>query len=185
MIKYPLFSCNYLIHNEAKTVAIIWSRRPFQSPARSYTQSSARAVSQLADLIDWGRLNQEFGDFFVAEKGAPALSMRLIAGLHYLKHTFALSDEQVVARRVENAYWQYFCGEEYFQYDVPCHPTSLTKWRNRIGEAGCERLLSMTIQAGLESKTVKQNHLKSVAVDSTVQEKAITFPTDGKLYERC
>jgi len=61
----------------------------------------------------------------------------------------------------------------------------LTKWRNRIGEAGCEWLLSMTIQAGVDTKTVNPNDFQSVTVDSTVQEKAVTYPTDGKLYERC
>jgi IS5 family transposase len=137
---------------------------------------------QLGGLINWSKLEQEFGQFFEPEKGAPALPTRLIAGLHYLKHAFALSDEEVVKRWIENPYWQYFCGEEYFQHQFPCHPTSLTKWRNRIGEVGCEWMLAVTIQAGVDSKTVKRNHFKSVTVDSTVQEKAITYPTDGKLY---
>jgi IS5 family transposase len=140
---------------------------------------------RLADLIDWPLLDQELGHYFVAETGAPALPTRLIAGLHYLKHAFALSDEAVVACWVENPYWQYFCGETFFRHELPCHPTSLTKWRQRIGEAGCEWLLSLTIQAGVASQTVKPNHFKSVTVDSTVQEKAVTYPTDGKLYERC
>lgn len=140
---------------------------------------------QLGGLINWPKLDQEFGQFFEPEKGAPALPTRLVAGLHYLKHAFALSDEEVVKRWVENPYWQYFCGEEYFQHQVPCHPTSLTKWRNRIGEVGCEWMLAVTIQAGVESKAVKRTHFKSVTVDSTVQEKAVTYPTDGKLYERC
>ena len=140
---------------------------------------------QLAQLIDWQTLDDEFGAFFTEKQGAPALPTRLIAGLHYLKHAFARSDEAVVAQWLENPYWQYFCGEEYFQHRMPCHPTSLTHWRKRIGEAGCEWMLSVTIQAGVDSKTVKPSHFKSVTVDSTVQEKAITYPTDGKLYERC
>jgi len=140
---------------------------------------------QLAHLIDWQTLDDAFGEFFTEKQGAPALPTRLIAGLHYLKHAFARSDEAVVAQWLENPYWQYFCGEEYFQHQMPCHPTSLTHWRKRIGEAGCEWMLSVTIQAGVDSKTVKPSHFKSVTVDSTVQEKAITYPTDGKLYEHC
>lgn len=140
---------------------------------------------QLANLIDWQKLDQEFGTFFSPSTGAPALPTRLIAGLHYLKHAFGLSDEAVVERWVENPYWQYLCGEEFFRHTLPCHPTSLTKWRNRIGEEGCEWMLSVTIQAGVDSDTVKRSHFQSVTVDTTVQEKAITYPTDGKLYERC
>jgi IS5 family transposase len=140
---------------------------------------------QLADLIDWQKLDQEFGTFFSPSTGAPALPTRLIAGLHYLKHAFGLSDEAVVERWVENPYWQYLCGEEFFRHTLPCHPTSLTKWRHRIGEEGCEWMLSVTIQAGVDSDTVKRSHFQSVTVDTTVQEKAITYPTDGKLYERC
>ena len=96
---------------------------------------------QLADLIDWDKLDKEFGQFFVSNKSASALPTRLIAGLHYLKHTYALSDEDIMTGWVENTYWQYFCGEENFQHTLPCHSTSLTKWRNRIGEAGCEWML--------------------------------------------
>ncbi|WP_347987885.1 IS5 family transposase [Methylomonas sp. AM2-LC] len=140
---------------------------------------------QLAQLIDWKTIDDSFGQYFVATQGAPALSTRLVAGLHYLKHAFALSDEAVVARWLENPYWQFFCGETFFRHDTPCHPTSLTKWRQRIGEAGCEQLLALTIQAGIDSKTVMKQDFEAVTVDSTVQEKAITYPTDGKLYERC
>jgi IS5 family transposase len=140
---------------------------------------------QLAQLIDWKTIDDAFGQYFVATQGAPALSTRLVAGLHYLKHAFALSDEAVVARWLENPYWQFFCGEIFFQHDTPCHPTSLTKWRQRMGEAGCEQLLALTIQAGVASEVVKKQDFESVTVDSTVQEKAITYPTDGKLYERC
>lgn len=140
---------------------------------------------RLANLIDWQVLDNEFGQFFSPDLGAPALPTRLVAGLHYLKHAFACSDEAVVERWVENPYWQYLCGEEFFRHQLPCHPTSLTKWRNRIGEAGCEWLLSVIIQAGVASQTVKTNDFHSVTVDTTVQEKAITYPADGKLYERC
>ena len=140
---------------------------------------------QLARTVDWPALDKAFGDYFTDGKGAPALPTRLIAGLHYLKHAFGHSDEEVVALWVENPYWQYLCGERFFQHRLPCHPTSLTKWRKRIGEAGCEWLLSMTIQAGVDTQTVNPNDFRSVTVDSTVQEKAVTYPTDGKLYERC
>jgi transposase, IS5 family len=139
----------------------------------------------LAGKIDWQALDKAFGDYFTDGKGAPALPTRLIAGLHYLKHAFGHSDEDIVALWVENPYWQYLCGERFFQHRLPCHPTSLTKWRKRIGEAGCEWLLSMTIQAGVDTQTVNPKDFQSVTVDSTVQEKAVTYPTDGKLYERC
>ncbi len=108
----------------------------------------------------------------------------MIAGLHYLKHLHDLSDEQVVKGWTENPYWQYFCGEEYFQHKMPIHPTTMTKWRNRPGKSGSEKLLIETIKAGLKSKTIKPGSLKKVTVDTTVQEKNIAFPTDSKLLNK-
>ena len=105
---------------------------------------------KLSKHIDWESLDKEWGALFVSTKGAPAIRTRLIAGLHYLKHLHDLSDEQVVKSWAENPYWQYFCGEEYFQHRMPIHPTTITKWRNRLGKSGSERLLIETIKAGLK-----------------------------------
>ncbi len=138
---------------------------------------------KLASVIDWQRFDNEWGEAF-CENGRPAIATRLIAGLHYLKHTYGLSDEQVVQRWAENPYWQYFCGETYFQHELPINPSSLTRWRQRLGESGMESLLSATVDAAIESKAVKTRDLKRVTVDTTVQEKAIAFPTDSKLYNR-
>jgi IS5 family transposase len=85
---------------------------------------------------------------------------------------------------VENPYYQHFCGEAFFSHQLPCHPTSLTRWRKRIGEEGCEWLLSETIQAGLRLKAVKPSELKRVVVDTTVQEKNIAHPVDSRLYDK-
>jgi IS5 family transposase len=141
----------------------------------------------LAGNIDWQALDTTFGEFFTDGKGAPALPTRLIAGLHYLKHAFGHSDEEVVALWVENPYWQHLCGERFFQHRLPCHPTSLTKWRNRIGEAGCEWLLSTAIQAGVDTKTVNPKGFQSVTVDSTVQDthRAQERPSLTRLTASC
>ena len=138
---------------------------------------------KLSELIDWEHFEVLWGETF-CEVGRPAIATRLIAGLHYLKHTYSLSDEQVVRRWAENPYWQYFCGESYFQHELPLNPSSLTRWRQRLGEQGVESLLSATIDAAIKSKAVKARDLKRVTVDTTVQEKAIAFPTDSRLYNR-
>lgn len=138
---------------------------------------------KLAAVIDWQRFDGEWGEAF-CEHGRPAIATRLIAGLHYLKHTYGLSDDQVVQRWAENPYWQYFCGERYFQHQLPLNPSSLSRWRRRLGEAGMESLLSATIDAAIEVKAVRTRDLKRVTVDTTVQEKAVAFPTDSKLYNR-
>ena len=108
----------------------------------------------------------------------------MIAGLHYLKEIYNLSDEQVVERWVENPYWQYFCGEVFFSHTLPIHPTSMTKWRNRLGKKGVEKLLVETIKVGLKSKTIKPNSMTKLSVDTTVQEKNIAYPTDSKLLNK-
>lgn len=136
---------------------------------------------RLATLIDWHRFDQEFGRFY-RPLGRPAKPTRLMVGLSYLQHTFNLSDEAVVQRWIENPYWQWFCGYEYFQHELPCDPSSLTRWRKRLGPEGLEKLLAATIQAGLESGVVRPSSLERISVDTTVQPKAITHPTDAKLY---
>ena len=103
---------------------------------------------------------------------------------HYLKHAFDESDESVVARWVENPYWQYFCGFEYMQHDCPIHPTSLVKWRQRVGADRLEKLLAETIRLALKHKQVTSQQLGKITVDTTVQEKAIAFPTDARLYTK-
>ena len=136
---------------------------------------------RLATLIDWHRLDQEGGRFY-RPLGRPAKPTRLMVGLSYLQHTFTLSDEAVVQRWTENPYWQWFCGCKYFQHQLPCDPSSLTRWRKRLGPDGLEKLLAATIQAALESGAVQPSSLERISVDTTVQPKAITHPTDAKLY---
>ena len=84
-------------------------------------------LARLAEQIDWPVFEQRWGALFESTRGRPAIATRLIAGLHYLKHAYDLSDEAVVERWVENPYWQHFCGETYFRHELPCHPTSLTR----------------------------------------------------------
>ena len=139
---------------------------------------------RLAGRIDWSYFEEEFGALFVEGHGRPALPVRLVVGLHYLKYTFNESDESVVERFLENPYWQYFCGLEFFHHELPLDPTSLVKWRNRIGVDGIEKLLGESIETGKRSKLITKMDLKRVNVDTTVQEKAVTFPTDAKLYQK-
>ena len=115
--------------------------------------------------------------------GRPALPVRLMAGLLYLKHAYDLSDEAVCERWLENPYWQFFTGEVVFQTTLPCNPSSLTRWRQRLGEAGMEELLTQTIAAARSMKAVDARELSRVIVDTTVQEKAIAHPTDSRLLE--
>ncbi|WP_188717420.1 IS5 family transposase [Paracoccus acridae] len=139
---------------------------------------------KLAALIDWEFFEREWATFFPSHQGRPATSPRLVAGLMYLQHAFKLSDEAVVARWVENPYYQHFTGETFFQHRSPIDPSSLVRWRKRIGEEGVEWLLTKTIEAGRASGAVTDKSLKRVAVDTTVMEKTIAHPTDARLYER-
>lgn len=139
---------------------------------------------QLEQHIDWSVFEHGWIGFFPSHRGRPATSPRLVAGLLYLQHTFALSDEEVVLGWVENPYWQLFCGETWFQHQPPINPSSLTRWRQRIGTEGMEWLLAQTIKAAASSKIIKQRSLDKIIVDTTVQEKAIAYPTDSKLLNR-
>lgn len=93
----------------------------------------------LANKIDWIALEVAFADCYHPDIGAPAKAIRLMAGLQYLKYAFNESDESLVARWVENPYWQYFCGYTHVQHECPIHPTIMTKWRNRVGAERLEQ----------------------------------------------
>lgn len=138
----------------------------------------------LANQIDWNRFDVALADCYSPDQGAPAKSVRLLVGLHYLKHAFNESDESLIERWVENPYWQHFCGFETMQHEVPLHPTCLTKWRQRVRAVRLEQLLSETIALALREHHVTEQELTRVNVDTTVQEKNITPPTDSKLLYR-
>ncbi len=126
---------------------------------------------------------QAWSGHFPAHLGRPALPPRLIAGLLYLQHTTACSDEELVRSWLGNPYWQYFCGETYFQHTLPCDASSLVRWRKRIGQAGVELLLRETVQAAERAKVVEARSYDKLIVDTTVQEKAIAYPTDSNLLD--
>ena len=141
-------------------------------------------LAKITALIDWEFFEREWAGFFPSPTGRPATSPRLVAGLLYLQHAYRLSDEAVVARWVENPYYQHFTGETFFQHRLPIDASSLVRWRKRIGEEGVEWLLTKTIEAGRKSGAVDTESLTRIAVDTTVMEKNIAHPTDAQLYEK-
>jgi IS5 family transposase len=166
-------------------------RSPHQDRQRDLFRSelsriinSNHALVKLAKVVEWDRLDGLFGATYCPDNGRPGVSTRLMVALHYLKYTYNLSDEDVVATWVENPYWQYFSGMKFFEHELPINPSSMTRWRKRIGEAGAEELLKETIESGLKLKAIKAFQLKRVNIDTTVQEKEIRFPTDARLYDR-
>ena len=143
-------------------------------------------LAKLAGRMPWAELEDALAPTLPADPergGRPALPVRLMAGLLYLKRAYDLSDEEVCVRWLENPYWQFFTGEVVFQTRLPCNPSSLTRWRQRLGEAGLEELLAQTIAAARSMKAVDARELSRVIVDTTVQEKAIAHPTDSRLLE--
>jgi IS5 family transposase len=139
---------------------------------------------KLSYKIVWSYLEETYGKLYVENVGRPGIPTRVMAGLHYLKHAFDKSDESVVEGFLENPYWQYFCGFTYFQHKLPVDPTSLVKWRQRIGEENIEKMLTATVKTAKQTKELKKSDVKRVNVDTTVQEKAIAFPTDAGLYQK-
>ncbi|KTT14957.1 transposase, partial [Pseudacidovorax intermedius] len=139
---------------------------------------------RLAALIDWTEIERTFAVSFTSGRGRPALPPRLIAGLLYLQHTFDASDEAVVNTWVENPYWQFFCGETYLQTEAPIDASSLTRWRQRVGEEGVEALLAASIDAARRGGVIQKASVQQVIVDTTVMPKAIAHPTDGRLLDR-
>jgi IS5 family transposase len=114
----------------------------------------------------------------------PPLPTRLMAGLAILKHTFDLSDEALTARWVENPYFQYFCGETFFQHQAPFDRSSMTRWRQRMGEERIAALLEESLAVAVKTGAMAPRDTRKVIVDTTVEPKAVMFPTDAKLLNR-
>jgi transposase, IS5 family len=114
----------------------------------------------------------------------PSLPTRLMAGLAILKFTFDLSDEMLCERWVESPYFQYFCGEELFRHKLPFDRSSMTRWRQRMGEEKLASLLQESLAVAIDTKAMSPADVAEVIVDTTVQPKAVMFPTDAKLVNR-
>ena len=136
---------------------------------------------QLSHQIPWDHFEQEFATLFTPDLGHPPKPIRLIVGLLMLQHMEGLSDEQVVLQWERNFYWQAFCGYDQPQWQAPIHPSSLTHWRQCLGQEGLEKILAATVQVAVKTQTIQRSHLKDVTVDTTVQEAAIRYPTDTSL----
>ncbi|HID27237.1 MAG TPA: IS5 family transposase [Methanosarcinales archaeon] len=96
--------------------------------------------------------------------------------IYLIKQLKDLSDEEMIEQWKQNPYYQYFCGFNEFQVAYPCHPTDLVYFRKRIGSEGVEKIFAMSV--ALHGKDAEE---KQVIIDTTVQEKNVTYPTDGKL----
>ena len=133
----------------------------------------------LAGKIDWDWIDGEIAPLY-SENGRPGIETRFMIGLLLLKHIYGLSDEGVCERWVHDPYFQYFTGEEFFQHTFPHERSDLSHWRKRLGDK-LELLLAESLRVAHGAGALRSNDLKRVTVDTTVQPKAITFPTDAKL----
>lgn len=161
---------------QSKTSAV--GQISFLMPSLGEQLDPRQPLKQLADTLPWSEFELAFGQYYSAE-GRPAKPVRLMVGLLLLKQMFNQGDETVVAGWVQNPYWQYFCGMRDFQWAVPGDPSDLVYFRQRIGEAGMQRILKVTVQLHGDKSQEKE-----VVVDTTVQEKNLTHPTDTKLAHK-
>src|ERR1700741_598446 len=138
----------------------------------------------LVRTVDWGFLEGRFGEVYDDDPGRPPWPTRLMAGLAILKHTYDLSDEVLCERWVENPYYQFFCGEEFFQHRLVFDRSSLTRWRQRMGEERLQALLQESLSVATRTEAIKPSGLNRVIVDTTVQPKNVMFPTDARLLNR-
>jgi IS5 family transposase len=153
-------------------------------PALDQIIDLGHPLVRLAGEIDWGFLDGRFSSVCQPGPGQPGLPTRLVAGLFILKHMHDLSDEVLCARWIENPYYQYFCGELSFCHQLPFDRSSLTRWRQRLGEEQLVALLQESLSVAHKTGALETKDLQRVAVDTTVQPKAIAHPTDARLLHR-
>jgi transposase, IS5 family len=159
-------------------------QRDLLKPALDQIIDLGHPLVRLAGEIDWDFLHGRFSSVCVPGPGQPPLPSRLVAGLLILKHMHNLSDEVLCARWVENPYYQFFCGEESFQHAAPFDRSSLTRWRQRLGEEQLVALIQESLAVAHKTGALKTQDLERVVVDTTVQPKAIAHPTDARLMHR-
>jgi transposase, IS5 family len=141
-------------------------------------------LAKLGRSIDWRFLEGQFGAAYSDKAGHPPLPTRLMAGLAILKHMHDLSDEVLCERWVENPYYQLFCGEEYFQHKLTFDRSSLTRWRQRMGEEKLAALVQESLAVATRTGAARPADFSKVIVDTTVQPKAVAHPTDARLMHR-
>ncbi|MDO5572316.1 MAG: IS5 family transposase [Bacteroidales bacterium] len=146
------------------------------------TLNSKHPLYVLANKIDWGLFELEFKKLYCENNGRPCKPIRLMCGLLILKHLRNVSDESIVEQWSENAYYQYFCGLNDFSIEPACTPTELVHFRNRIGEEGIALILKESIR--INQDDINKHNKRPAFIDSTVQEKNITYPTDTKLHKK-
>lgn len=154
------------------------SQRAF-SFSLSDTLDQRHPLFILANKISWSTFEDEFKELYCSDNGRPAKPIRLMVGLLILKHLRNISDENIVEQWSENVYYQYFCGLEMFDPTPPCASSELVHFRKRIGEKGVELIFRESIRVNGDDSNDPH-----VNVDTTVQEKNITFPTDTKLHKK-
>ena len=151
----------------------------FKTPLQHFIKEDHKLVL-LTKRINWDQLEDQLSKYYCLDNGRPGVPIRTVAGMLLLRRMFNESDESVIERWVENPYRQYFCGEVYFRHEPPFNRTELIKFRKRIGEAGAELLLKISISL-FPKKEVQE---KEVLINTTVQEENVTYPTDVKLQKK-
>jgi transposase, IS5 family len=142
--------------------------------------SMKHELVKLAKAISWSVIETKCGEVYSDGPGMPPLATRLMAGLAILKHTFNLSDEELCARWIESPYFQFFCGEEFFCHDLPFDRSSLTRWRQRMGEERIAVLLQESLAVAVKTGAMTPQDTRRIIVDTTVQPKNVMFPSAGK-----
>jgi len=160
--------------------------RPKREPEQPQLEMFQIDLEQLIDMshplvrlglcIDWESFEQTLGGTYHPSQGAPGIPTRLMVALHYLKYQQDLSDEDVVAAWVENPDWQHFSGMRCFQYQMPIDPSSMTRWRKRLGDAGAEQMLRATIEAGIVMRVIRPAELKRITWTRQFRPRPFVFP---------
>src|ERR1700734_423761 len=141
-------------------------------------------LAKLGGTVGGRFLEERFGAVYLDGSGQPPLATRLMAGLAILKPMHDLSDEVLCERWIENPYYQLFCGEEFFRHALVFDRSSMTRWRQRMGEEKLVALIQESLNVATRTGAAKPADFSKVIVDTTVQPKAVAFPTDAKLMHR-
>jgi IS5 family transposase len=137
----------------------------------------------LRHIMPWQSIIDQLVSSYNPNKGRPGHSLRILVGTSMVARLRQLSDRKVIQQIQENRYLQYFCHVPDQGLLTFLHPSTLCRFRKRLGEKGVGVIEDQVFQHLKRAGAIKADMM---LMDSSVLESPIIYPNDVRLlYKAC